>query len=108
VILNNLTNIELNLSTGRYLIVSDDWRSYGCAAEISAQLGESGAKQVKRIACPNRYIPASHHRSDNYYPSAKMIVQAINDMTGKNIPLPPKSDIPHDVDPYVGKVTSLI
>jgi pyruvate/2-oxoglutarate/acetoin dehydrogenase E1 component len=111
IILNNLSRTSCALKGDNYLIVSDDWSTYGCAAEFSAQIAENykGLKfQVKRITCPQRYIPSSPLKSDDYYPSAQMIVQAINDMTGKDIPIPVKSVIPHDVDPYVGKVTSLI
>ncbi len=93
----------------KVLIVSDDWAAGGMAAEISAQFMElNQGIIVKRLSSPQRYVPSSQFQSDNFYPSAQSIVQAINDMTGKNIPIPVRSEIPHDVDPYVGKVTSLI
>ncbi len=114
-ILNQLNPLNIQpvlnsvLKTRKLLVVSDDWASCGVAAEIVAKCVEYVPGIIaKRVSCPDRYIPSSQFKSDNFYPNAQMIVQAINDMTGKEFPIPHKPKFGHDIDPYVGKVTSLI
>lgn len=114
-ILNQLNPLNIQgiidsvIRTRKLLVVSDDWASCGVAAEIVARCCEFVPNiMAKRISCPDRYVPSSQLLSDNFYPSAQMLVKAINDMTGRQHPIPAKSEVAHDVDPYVGKVTSLI
>ncbi len=107
--LNTNAIVESVMRTKKLLVVSDDWASCGVAAEIVARCIEYVPGLIaKRISCPDRYIPSSQFKSDNFYPNAQMIVKAINDMIGSNFAIPARPDIPHDVDPYAGKVTSLI
>lgn len=106
-IINDLdADVKINAHK-KILIVSDDWKFGGIAAEYASQLQESGFT-VRRLAYPDRYIPASFHQSDDYYPSAQKLVATIAEMTGRVIPLPERSHIPHDIDPFAGKMTGLI
>jgi pyruvate/2-oxoglutarate/acetoin dehydrogenase E1 component len=105
-IINDLKYNNLTISHKTVIIVSDDWPG-GIASDLGYKLSSGGIK-TKIITCPARYIPSSPMKSDGYYPNAQMIVEAINQLTGKEIKIPLKSQIPHDIDPYAGKLTSLI
>lgn len=101
--------IESVKKTKNLLVVSDDWKSCGVASEIITRCAEEISNiNVKRITCPDYYVPSSQFRSDNFYPNATQITKAIEEMLDIELEMPKDNGIPHDVDPYLGRVTSLI
>lgn len=92
--------------TSKVLIVSDDWKSCGVAAEIVARLHEYDPDiRVKRLTCPDQYIPSSHFESNGFYPDENAIRCTAGEMLGVNFPTVAECRA-HDVDPYSQKATT--
>lgn len=88
----------------RLLVVSDDWGFGSLSSQI---VTTAKPKEWARIGFPHKYVPASPHRSIDYYPNAKDIVLTINNLTRRNYKGPEPRD-PHDVDPFLLKFTSAL
>jgi len=72
--------------TARLVIVSDDIKTGGVGAEISAEVTESAFDYldapVIRVACPETPIPFSPPLEQLYMPSADRIIQAVDRIVG--------------------------
>lgn len=65
--------------TQRLIIADNDWLRYGISAEIFTSLVESGVlpKTLNRIGHRPSPCPTARHLENEYYPSAKEIIRAI-------------------------------
>lgn len=75
--------------TGRALVLDDDWKSCGFAAEILALLTEKAFKDLKaaprRLTYPDRLSPTSWSLANHYYPTALDIVCSALEMLEKPV-----------------------
>ncbi len=67
--------------TGRLVVVDVGWRSFGVSGEIAALVAETAFESLKapilRVALPDCPAPASMMLEDEYYPTARDIVEAV-------------------------------
>ena len=78
--INKKKIIDSVKKTGRLIVVDTSWKSFSLSAEILALVGEAGnylKALPKRIALPDISAPASRVARGFYYPSAKMISNAV-------------------------------
>lgn len=90
-------------------IASDDWWSGGFASELISEISLSTSKHLKFRKWGNHdeYVPSSHVKAKDYYVAVNELIESIDEITGfssRRI----TSNIPHDVDPNLGKVISAI
>ena len=75
-------------STGRLLVVDEDYRSFGLSAEIVTQLfeklGPSGMKQFHRHTMPNIPLAAAKPLEEAVIPSASSIISAAKYMADRS------------------------
>jgi pyruvate dehydrogenase E1 component beta subunit len=80
------TIIQSVKRTGRLVVVSDDVKTGGVGAEISAAVTENAFDYldapVARVACPETPIPFSPPLEEMYMPNADRIIQAVDQITG--------------------------
>jgi pyruvate/2-oxoglutarate/acetoin dehydrogenase E1 component len=81
------TIVESVKRTSRLVIASDDVKTGGVGAEISASVSEKAFgyldAPISRLACPDTPIPFSPLLEQQYMPNATSIVKAITMMMGK-------------------------
>ncbi|MEI7527731.1 MAG: transketolase C-terminal domain-containing protein [Elusimicrobiota bacterium] len=72
--------------TGRLLVLDDDWKTGGVAAEIIASVAENGRLKLKkppaRITLPDVPTPTSPALSKFYYPGTKEIISKAAELLG--------------------------
>jgi pyruvate dehydrogenase E1 component beta subunit len=72
--------------TARLVIVSDDVKTGGVGAEISAAVTENAFDYldapVMRVACPDTPIPFSPPLEQLYMPNADKVIQAVDQIVG--------------------------
>lgn len=85
--------------TGRLLVVMDEWRSGGIAAEIISTVSEHVRMLYppQRLTYPNYPSASSSALTKNYYPNMDMICQKITSMMGVHWPPSAEARIDHDV-----------
>jgi pyruvate/2-oxoglutarate/acetoin dehydrogenase E1 component len=80
------TIVESVKRTSRLVIASDDVKTGGIAAEISASVTELAFDYldapIVRVACPDTPIPFSPPLEEQYMPDAEKIFLAVNQMIG--------------------------
>ncbi len=117
VVLNRLTPWDFNSAvirataaqTGNLIVISDAWRTGGFASEVIAEVVCTEPEmRCRRITLRDEYVPSSSKKSVSYYPDIYRVLRGIEQLTGKEYPIPAGTDIPHDVDPNIGKVISAI
>jgi len=73
--------------TSRLVVASDDVKSGGIGAEISASITESCFDYldapITRVACPDTPIPFSPQLEQQYMPNAERVVEAVRGIVGK-------------------------
>lgn len=73
--------------TGRLLVADTGGKAFGVSAEILATVMEQAFPSLKaapaRVALPDHPSPTSPALSDHYFPRAAHIVQAVNEMFGR-------------------------
>ena len=78
--------IELVKRTGRCIIADCDWVNSGFSAELSARINEKCFGRlkapVKRIGFADTPCPTVRELENEFYPNAKTIVHAVEDMLG--------------------------
>lgn len=76
--------------TGHLLVLDDDWKFSGFAAEVIASAVENVFCDLKtapkRVTYPDSYPPTSWALSNHFYPSKKHIIHAAAAMLGKQLP----------------------
>jgi pyruvate dehydrogenase E1 component beta subunit len=81
------TIIESVKRTSRLVIASDDVKTGGVGAEISASVSENAFgyldAPIARIACPDTPIPFSPPLEQSYMPNADKIVETVKTIMGK-------------------------
>tara|TARA_R110002072_G_scaffold100107_6_gene220416 strand:- start:4412 stop:5500 length:1089 start_codon:yes stop_codon:yes gene_type:complete len=72
--------------TGRLIAADTAYQTGSIAGEIISQVAELAFEHLKtrpvRIASPDHPAPTSHFLSENYYPDAKTIADAVLNLTG--------------------------
>lgn len=72
--------------TGRLIAADTAYQTGSIAGEIISQVAELSFDHLKthpvRIASPDHPVPTSHFLSENYYPDAKTIADAVLNLTG--------------------------
>lgn len=114
VILNKLSLDSFNLiyqsvhKTKKILVISDAWKTGGFASEIIASVAERFyGVEYSRLTLPDKYSPSSHLLAEDYYFGVNDITRTLTLLTNKGYPYI-DSEIPHDIDPNIGKVLSAI
>ncbi|MBF0357349.1 MAG: alpha-ketoacid dehydrogenase subunit beta [Magnetococcales bacterium] len=73
-----LTSVKI---TGKLLVLDTGWASCGVSGEIVARVVESAFKYLSkpplRITLPDHPAPTSQHLTDDYYPDAETVVNAV-------------------------------
>lgn len=81
------TIVESVKRTSRLVIASDDVKTGGVGAEISASVSENAFgyldAPIARIACPDTPIPFSPPLEQSYMPNADKIVETVKTIMGK-------------------------
>jgi len=81
------TIVESVKRTSRLVIASDDVKTGGVGAEISASVNENAFgyldAPIARIACPDTPIPFSPPLEQSYMPNADKIVETVKTIMGK-------------------------
>ena len=81
------TIVESVKRTSRMVVASDDVKTGGVGAEISASVNENAFgyldAPIARIACPDTPIPFSPPLEQLYMPNADRIVQAVKELMGR-------------------------
>jgi pyruvate/2-oxoglutarate/acetoin dehydrogenase E1 component len=81
------TLVESVKRTSRLVIASDDVKTGGVGAEISASVSENAFgyldAPIARIACPDTPIPFSPPLEQSYMPNADKIVETVKTIMGK-------------------------
>jgi pyruvate dehydrogenase E1 component beta subunit len=81
------TIVESVKRTSRLVIASDDVKTGGVGAEISASVSENAFgyldAPIARIACPDTPIPFSPPLEQSYMPNADKIVETVKAIMGK-------------------------
>lgn len=80
--LDNALLFESVAKTGRLVVADGGWKTCGLAAEISALMVENIFGHLKspivRVTLPDTPAPASSELEQDYYPTHKNIVEAVN------------------------------
>jgi pyruvate/2-oxoglutarate/acetoin dehydrogenase E1 component len=80
------TIVESVKRTSRLIVASDDVRTGGVGAEISASVSEAAFDYldapIMRVACPDTPIPFSPPLEAEYMPNAEKIVEAVGKVMG--------------------------
>jgi pyruvate/2-oxoglutarate/acetoin dehydrogenase E1 component len=80
------TIVESVKRTSRLIVASDDVKTGGVGAEISASVSEAAFDYldapIKRVACPDTPIPFSPPLEQEYMPNAEKILQAVDEVMG--------------------------
>lgn len=98
--------IKYIAAASHVIIISDSWKHGGFHTEVSAFLNNFEINS-KLITAPHRYIPSSHIKAKDYYPTVDSVLSFIEELTGNKYERP-EGGPPHDVDPFLGKVVSAI
>lgn len=73
--------------TGRVVVCDSGWRTGGAAAEISARIVENAFDSlkapIKRVTLPDIPAPSSKPEEEAYYPTVEHILQAAQQVLGK-------------------------
>jgi pyruvate/2-oxoglutarate/acetoin dehydrogenase E1 component len=81
------TIVESVKRTSRMVVASDDVKTGGVGAEISASVGENAFgyldAPIARVTCPDTPIPFSPPLEQLYMPNAERIVEAVNALMGR-------------------------
>jgi pyruvate/2-oxoglutarate/acetoin dehydrogenase E1 component len=80
------TIVESVKRTSRLIVASDDIKTGGVGAEISASVSEAAFDYldapIMRVACPDTPIPFSPPLEQEYMPNADKIIQAVDKVMG--------------------------
>lgn len=81
------TIVESVKRTSRMVVASDDVKTGGVGAEISASVGENAFgyldAPIARVTCPDTPIPFSPPLEQLYMPNAERILEAVNALMGR-------------------------
>jgi len=67
-------------STGRLLVVDEDYRDFGLSGELAATLMEAGVQAAYARVCVDDTIPFDRRREDRTLPNVDRILNASNDL----------------------------
>ncbi len=67
-------------TTGRVVVVDEDYEKFGLAGEIAAVLLETGLKPAYARVCTTDTIPYDRRREDEVLPNVRRIVEAARNL----------------------------